>query len=530
MKRLLWIGSAALLALLAAQTVTAPRPMSELVPAGAVLYLETKNLAGLVADWNGSAEKTAWLGSANYQVFSRSKLFGRLEGVFNEYATGIGVRPDMDLLGSVAGAESALAVYDINKIEFLYVTKLASARAMETALWKARTQFTQRNAAGAAYYVKTEGQSKRVAAFAVSGDWLLVATKEDALTGALSLLARGTATPVAREPWFDAAVRAGGAAGDLRMVMNLPRLAASPAFRTYWVQRNAAELRGYQAAVSDLRRSAAEYKEDRVLLRESGTAPDAGAVAGLSALVPASAGLYRVWAQPSVDDTVAVIRRKITSPGVGNASGSVVTGEDELEAKVDDAPFDAATGGYREEPLRALIASNAPRAVLHVQTGRTLSDGVFVGNDAAVVVEGANDWNQQAVRTAVTRAVESLYATQGFALGGLARVHVAARGKRLFLATRQELLDEVMAAQGSGVAGVSYAASYKLTGEAARFRRVTEMIERSDPFNAQSAEPRFFSENLASLADTMKRVQSVDVRQQDAGATVKQTVTYRLAR
>ena len=40
------------------------------------------------------------------------------------------------------------------------------ARAVETALWKTRTSYESRNAAGHAYYVRVDRASKRVAAFA----------------------------------------------------------------------------------------------------------------------------------------------------------------------------------------------------------------------------------------------------------------------------------------------------------------------------------------------------------------------------
>ena len=57
--------------------------------------------------------------SANYAAFSRSRLFLRLEAAFDEFSTAAGAPPDMALLSDVAGAESALALYDIGKLEFL---------------------------------------------------------------------------------------------------------------------------------------------------------------------------------------------------------------------------------------------------------------------------------------------------------------------------------------------------------------------------------------------------------------------------
>lgn len=536
-----------------AQTVNTPRPLSEVVPAGAMIYLEAKNFSGLVADWNGSREKTTWLSSANYQVFSRSALFGRLGRVFEEYASGVGVAPDLSLLTSVAGTESALAVYDINKIEFLYITRLPSARAMESLLWKSRDKFTARNVGGSAYYVKTDTASKRTAGFAISGDWLLVATREDALAGALSLLGRRGGNPVRREAWFDAALRAAPQAGDLRMMLNLPRAAATPAFRSYWVQGNAAELRTYSASVSDLRRTAGEWREERVLLRaEAGTAPDVSALPALAAMAPEDAGLYRVWAQPSPSAVLELFSSKVLVQGPRGSmlsktapSVSIETwgagSESDLETRIDDAPFDFNTGGYRAEPVYELLAANTARAALLVQSSRMAQDGVFVVNDAAVVVEGANDWDAAAVRRAVTAAVQGLYTRRELGLewreqnavwttAGLARIAVAVRGKRLLLSTSADLAAAMLARPAGAAMNASYAARFRVTGEGPRFQGMARMIERSEGDASSNGEPRFFADNLASLVDVLRRVDRVDIREQDTGALVRQTVAYRLAR
>ena len=80
------------------------------IPAGALLYIESRNFSSLLADWNASPEKALWLQSANYQVFSRSRLLLRLKQAQDEFAAAAGVPPDFALLQAVAGTQSALAV------------------------------------------------------------------------------------------------------------------------------------------------------------------------------------------------------------------------------------------------------------------------------------------------------------------------------------------------------------------------------------------------------------------------------------
>ncbi len=234
----------------------APPPIASLFPTGAIVYLEARDFASLLADWNASPEKTAWLGSSNYEAFSRSDLFLRLAQAQTEFAAAAGVPPDYALLTSVAGANSALALYNIGNLEFLYLTRVASARALDTTLWKGRGNYQTRRAGGVDYYVKRDPTGFRTVAFAYSGDTLILATTEDLIAGALELLNRQARPSIVSEKWFADAVQAAApGANDLRLVYNMQRLTQTPHFRSYWAQRNVPALREFSSGVSDLERA-----------------------------------------------------------------------------------------------------------------------------------------------------------------------------------------------------------------------------------------------------------------------------------
>ena len=254
-------------------TAPAPPPLAGLVPRGAVLYLEAKDFQSLLEEWSASPGKKEWLKSSDESVFSRSALFLRLQKEQQHFAAAAGIPPDMKFLSEAAGKESALGIYDIGKIEILYVTRLESARAMQSALWEARTKFDSRNAAGVPFFVHTDAESGRTVAFAVTDEYLVLATREDLVASTLALISGGAGQPIAGEQWFSTAVGAASSAshlpGDLRMVLNLEKVVATPQFRTYWIGRNVTELKQYSAGLSDLYRSGAEYREERILLRSA---------------------------------------------------------------------------------------------------------------------------------------------------------------------------------------------------------------------------------------------------------------------
>jgi hypothetical protein len=140
------------------------------VPSGALLYLQAKDFSALLADWNKSAEKQIWLKSSNYEVFSRSRLFLRLVDASKEFSSAAGLPADTNLLRQVAGTRSALAIFDIGRLQFLYITRLPSANSTQTALWQTRSKFETRNAGGVDFFYRRDAESGREVAFAVTGD------------------------------------------------------------------------------------------------------------------------------------------------------------------------------------------------------------------------------------------------------------------------------------------------------------------------------------------------------------------------
>src|SRR3954471_20228338 len=270
-------ATAAVFLQVAGPSVANSRSLAQMFPANPLLYVEAKDFGSLLKDWNTSPEKQTWLKSDNYQVFSRSKLFLRLKHDQAEFAKAAGFPLDMAMVGQVGGSESGFAVYDIGKLEFLYVTRMPQAHAAETILWKKRGDYQPRKVGNSDYYVRVEPESQRTVAFAVSGDYLLVATREDLLAQSLSLLNSSGGKAVAGEGWYTKSIAAAAEPGDLRMVLNLEAIVATPQFNSYWIQENVGELKTrYSSEVSDLFRTADEYREQRVLLLKGDDQEKAG--------------------------------------------------------------------------------------------------------------------------------------------------------------------------------------------------------------------------------------------------------------
>jgi hypothetical protein len=533
-----------------------PEPqLSRFVPSGAVLYLQAKDFSSLLADWDKSQEKEAWLKSKNHDVFLQSRLLLRLQAAGDEFAKTAGIPVDADLLHQAAGKQSALALYDIGKLQFLFVTRRASTESMQSALWQSRSQFETRSAGGVSFFYRKDPDSDREIAFAIAGDYLLLATREDLLAVALQLLAGSKEHCVEEESWWSRSVAAAGAPGDLRMVLNLEKIVPSPYFRSYWVQQNITDMKQYSAAISDLTRSGDEYHEERTLLRRDAAhdpseGKGAAAVGEILRLVPANTGIYEAKADPEPKDSLELLTAKILAPHLGPAApgtlapqvqlggGETGSGSD-LETRIDQTPAQTSVAGDSRAGLQAVFAKNHVLAQLQLQGTERDSGGVFVRIHSAVAFLGASDWEEPAVHTALVDFVRPGFTTGqlglewrsvfGYSvLDGLWPLAVAVRGRYLIISDSAPLLSatlEGMNKKPNGTAAV-LTASFDHQRERENFAVLTKILDVGSGSPQNGGGPEFFSENLASLSFTLKNISSEKIVIRDAGDRQTQTVIY----
>ncbi|MCL2659334.1 MAG: hypothetical protein FWD64_02275 [Acidobacteriaceae bacterium] len=574
MKRLVWIGVVAAVlgvAVWAAVEIesSAPSP-AKLLPDGALLYLEAKDLQSLLHDWDSSNEKSTWLDGSNYAAFSRSHLFERLSQAQDEFSTAATVDADESLLGSVAGRESALALYDIGNLEFVYVTRMGQVQIEATPLWQAREKFEQRAEGSAEFYVRKDTESNRTAAFAARDGWLILGTRADLVAGVLDRLQSAQTMSLADEAWYADALKQAkefkSPAGDLRMAINLEKVVPSPYFRSYWVQQNITEMKQYRTALCDLHREGREYREDRVLLRKPGAPPAvSGDVSGLLAIAPDDAAFASATASPSPASVLAEMRENIlelrpqrsqTAWSAPSAVSQQNAGSSyDFETRIDAAPVIVAQSDPYQ-PLSALLASAQPTALLEVFSTRAPEDSMFASIERALVLQSASPWNAAAIQSAITAAIRpGLTASElgvewteraaaggsSFALSGQVPIYFAVRNNNLFLATDEPLLGALLSKtlQTTSPAGVTYAAVFRHSpGEQRTFRRIVNHLDSVGPGqkSSQSSDeesdssdgntPPFFSGNVDSLSQTFSGVVSESMEEKDQGESVIQTVHY----
>jgi hypothetical protein len=529
-------------------------PLDQMMPEGALLYIEARDFAGLLKDWNAAPERAAWIKSDDYRVFSNSRLFLRLSQASDQFAVAAGLPPDMKFLVDAAGTESAVAVYDIGDLEFLYITRLSSGDFLQSALWQSRNKFQPRTAGGKPFFARKDEQSGRVVAFAVADNYLILGTREDLVAGSLELMSGSKGRTLSHEGWYMQALSAAQAkAGDLRMVLNMEKIAVTPHFRTYWIQHNITEMQSYGSAISDLYREGATYREERVILPkkqadEAALAQSAQAVTALLGAVPKDYGFYQAG-PTDAKSSLAVLEQKILSPRFGAAGteqlapqvqltgGQTGAGTD-METRIDVEPA-SHTGLNPAEGLRLQLEKAGLQAMMVVQASSKNGDGVLLRIPAVVAVAAASDWDVPSVQkamqdmlapglTASQLGLQWREAKEGgyYELDGLSPVQMAVRGKVLFLANDAALLSTVLQTKNQPLSQpASYSAGFSHSRERQNFYKFSSLVDQRSI--TKDEEPQFFSQNMASFSRSFAKLDSEEIITRQTKDRIQQTVTYR---
>ena len=563
------------LGLQVARTLSQPaaddRPLAALTPQGALLSIESPDFAAVLKAWNDSPQQKAWLGSANYSVFSNSRLFGRLNDAETQFAAASRI-PAATLLPQVAGRQSLFAWYNISNLEFLYITRMTAAQAAQTDLLKSRGQWQQRQSAGLTFYVRTSGNGadtpKRTVAFASTNGLFLLATREDLMAGSLELIAhRGAgAGALASEPWFTAASGtlkpAAGQTPILHMVLDLERIVPMPQFRSYWVQQNITQFKQYRASVADLYNEPNAFHEERSILlaaAEAGEARDPD-LAPLVAMAP-PAGVFRAAASTSPDEAVTAIEEKLLGAPVAQASsdrapdpslgiaqaGSVA----DLDTRIDTPPpvSAAASNG----PLGAALKAAGLDSFLTWSSAQMPASkaSLWVPIHSAVILHGSAPWVaanvgpalQASLRGALTTSTLGIeFRPMGvagntvYALTGPKPLFFAVHGAYLLLADDQALLSSMLAPPtASSPVAATLIAGFDHTAQRPPYARLTSLIDGTNKIPSadaptEPAPPSFFSGDIGSLSDAFAALQSERFTERHAdspsGAILRQTVVY----
>lgn len=254
------------------------RPLGEqlrlagVMPKGAMVYLQVRDLGTLLKTWIASPTHEAFYNSASFKNFESSNIYLKFQDRRKDFETALGFGIDETRLSELAGTASAVALYDIGKVELVLVTEVGRDKAIATELFKKVPQFQERSANGLPYYVRDVttdgGRLNQQFCFAYAEGKLFVTTTEGLMIRALANSKAAGEDTMLAEVLSMANLARGFAARDLTMWLDQPKLNRSRHFKSYWIYGNAGEkspdsLAKIESGLIDLRFAAEGLNEQR---------------------------------------------------------------------------------------------------------------------------------------------------------------------------------------------------------------------------------------------------------------------------
>ncbi len=274
MKKLMLLIAVAMLALAHRSDGQQARPVAEqlklaaVMPRGAMVYVQASDLATLMKTWLASPVRSKFYDSASFAAFQKSHVYLKLQDRKKDFETAIGVGLDEKRLAELAGRASAVSVYDIGKLEIVFVTEVPRARAVASALFKLAPQFSERSADGTSYYVRDVttdgGRLNQQFCFAYVEGMLIVTTTEGLMIRAVSNAKASSADSLSSDVVALAEQAGGFSAHDVTMWLDQARLNRNRYFDNYWIHQNVSgALANIESGLTDLRITREGMNEQR---------------------------------------------------------------------------------------------------------------------------------------------------------------------------------------------------------------------------------------------------------------------------
>ncbi|HKP88212.1 MAG TPA: hypothetical protein VJZ26_19050 [Blastocatellia bacterium] len=366
--------------------------LASVCPRGALVYVQSRDLAAMMKAWVASTVRDKFYKSASFEAFAKSRIWLKMLERKKDLEGAIGVGIDEGRLAEIAGGASAISIYDIGKLEVVFVTEVPRERAVATALFKQAPQFQERNASGSAYYVRDVttdgGRLNQQFCFAHANGKLIVTTTEGLMIRALGNAKSASADSLMADVMATAEQSKGFAAHEVTMWLDQARLNRNRHFNSYWIHRNVSDpssLASIESGLLDLRITPQAMTEQRWFVMGATSPKNAASLTGdqagaLLRFAPADAHLAEVHAASdgltaAVSDALlgklpgeAPERPEAPDRTHSSANEEAATRTERysrLDARfdvdVDDeqAP-DRRSGGGGQQPAKANSASPAP--------------------------------------------------------------------------------------------------------------------------------------------------------------------------
>jgi hypothetical protein len=281
-----------------------PYSLADDCPRGALVYAQASDLPTLLRLWDGSRFKERYLASTNFKQFADGHVALKLVARAGEFGDALGFTPDLRALAETSEKSTAVAVYDIGRMELVIVAPVSEEKALAARFFQSAESFEKTDLPdGTSYYSRdveaNRGRQKQKILFAYARGRFVLATSEQLMLRTLANVnGRSHADRLSDDPSFKTLSHA--LHPHLASIwVDQSRLNADYYFKHYWAMSDASSLRGIHAGLFDFEMREGSFVERREFLLEGARARGSAALSQrdaqeLSASLPAGAAYSRL--------------------------------------------------------------------------------------------------------------------------------------------------------------------------------------------------------------------------------------------
>jgi hypothetical protein len=341
-------------------------------PRAPLMYAQVTDLPALIKTLKAADASAKYLESENYSDFMNRHLGLKLASRWKEFNEGAGFDFDLETVSGFADNRAAIAVYDIGRLEFVFVAPVSDKLFAATMLMKdSDGRFTSEEYDGGIKVYRTaieadRGRQKQELLFTNIKGRLVIATSEKLLVRTIdNISGKDSNDRLTDDPAFSR-LRETLSPHTFTVWLNQTALNSDYYFKRYWLMSSLDDLKNYEAALCDFSLEKTGVIEDRrFLLKEPAVMQDIGSrkIAAAMVHLPGNIPYYRLRtaAPETISEAISqTLDDKKDEKAVQKRNTGYSFGDEEYEYEYDgqlDSRFDTA---INEEPEDETTAAAAP--------------------------------------------------------------------------------------------------------------------------------------------------------------------------
>ncbi len=547
-------------------------------PPGALVYAEVSDLPAFVKLWNESKLKDKYLGSKNFDELKNRHLGLKLASRWQEFSDAAGFSFDLEAISGLSETRAAVAVYDVGKLEFVFVAPVSDEVFAATKFAQNKDEFEEETLAdGTIVYTKDveadRGRQKQKLAFAnVKGRFVLATSEKLLAQTVANINGKTNKNSLSDEPDFKI-LRERVEPHLATVWVNQIALNDDYYFRHYWLMPNLDELKNIRAGIFDFAKEDGKFVERRKFLLAHAKNPSQIKSADadqLENLLPENIPFYQVRAANSKlsADTIfdTIFDGKTDAAKTEQKNRSRFSGyefddyegrnynslSEKFDETIDDAE-EVETIGENAKPnetartnLQNALQAAAAQSVLTATRPQNLPMPLFVEfRRAAIFGFGSPEkFNREEFETSIAQNVagkftasasnakldwetksENEFSWRELKLPMLGwEIGYAMRDNKLIVSNNIEFLREIIATRNEKAAEKSESPFTELT-----ILDFNQRVEAYDKvffvLSDKKAPEDFFNGNIKSLLDSISDVKKVEIKRNYASNFLDEEIT-----